>query len=363
MSKSEILLQEPSPHLNFEALVDSSDAVVYLYLFATDGEQPLSACWVRNLRSAPTSVDRDAMKRGEAPMLERSCCAHPAGAPALDPERLRFVWFEEGDGVALLEGDDILAIVPFWPGVDFPGYARDCTAESTLCWPLLADNVLRERVVRSSDYWTWWETNPWPSFQSHALEEIERHLGRETRYFAIDGDEWPPKAMVVRDGDIATLVTLGVALRRQPAIDEENQETARRIELAFAADRKLIDPIEAAQYISGQTNLPWAHLTFLSDGHTIPCDVLANARTKTKFGFVLLQKAPPGVPPISFDAIRGDRVDLLWMVPITAAERSFAEEKGSSELTARLYAAGAGGVFRERDDVVRKGMFGFFRKR
>lgn len=291
-------------------------------------------------------------------MLPRVHCAHPEGRPLPDVEKLRFVWFEEGDGVALLEGDDILAIVPVWPGVDFSGYARDCVSESTLCWPLLTDNVLRERVRASEDYWRWWDSSPWSSFQPAALAAIEAHLGTNLRYFAIDGDEWPPKAMVMAENDVTTMVTLGVGLRAQPAIDPEDAHVPRRIELAFAAGRSAIDSNRVAQYISGQTNLPWRHVTFLDDGHTIPCD----AFPRTDFEFVLLQKNPPGVPRIKFDAIRGQAVELLWMIPITAPERKFAEEKGSAELANRLRSAGASGVFADRRDAVRSRLLSFFRR-
>ena len=40
--------------------------------------------------------------------------------------------------------------------------------------------------------------------------------------------------------------------------------------------------------------------------------------------------------------MRGDPVNILWCVPITAAERAFAEEHSSAELWARLQAAGHG---------------------
>lgn len=359
---AETLLQEPSPHRNLDVVVEAQNSVVYLYLFSPGSDRPITACWVRNLGPAPMSLDLASMKRGDAPMLERAHCRHPDGAPPLDPERLRLVWFEEGDGVALLEDDEPLAIVPVWPGVDFPGYARDCTSEADYCWPLLADNVLRQRVRLADDYWGWWETNPWPTFQRRALEVLEKYLGPDPRYFAIDGDEWPPKAMVIAEREIATVATLGVALRRQPGIDPDDRLTARRIELGFATERGVIDPLAMAQYISGQANLPWANLTFLGNRHTIPCDALSSARTKTKFEFVLLQKDPPDVPSILFDPLRGDLIDLLWLIPITAAERKFAEEKGSGELTKRLSAANAGGVFRDRRDVVQSGVLNFFRR-
>jgi hypothetical protein len=52
------------------------------------------------------------MKRGLVPMLDISHCRHPSGASPLQPENLKFIWSEEGDAVALSEGEEILAIIP-----------------------------------------------------------------------------------------------------------------------------------------------------------------------------------------------------------------------------------------------------------
>ena len=368
MSENDVLLEEVSPHGNFQALVEATSSVVYFYLWPPElRDEPPRACWVRNLREAPVDLDVAAMERGEAPMLPRAHCVHPQGSSLPDREKLRVVWFEEGDAAALLEGDEILAVIPSWSGAGgFHGYARDCHSESTLCWPLGArgDNVMYERVAANEAYWTWWESDPWTPFQTAALAEIDRHLGKETRYFVIDQNEWPPKALVMATREVTTLVTIGVSLRAQPAVEMavEDPSKMRRFELAFAMQNDLVDPMLMAQYISAQTNLPWHELTWLGDGHTIPCDVLQQSRAKTRFDAMLLVKHPPAVPDIRFDRVRGEEVNLFWLIPITEVERELAMSKGSAELTKRLFDSGVTGVFRDRRDVTKGGVLGFLRR-
>src|SRR5687767_6983680 len=171
--EAESVLEKLSPNGNIEAVVEQDDRVAFFYLRGDpEIDVGIRSCWVRNLRPAPAALDTDAASRGVAPMLPRDHCAHPLGAAPLVASRLTIVWFEEGDAAALLDGNDALAIIPSWSGTNgFEGYARDCTAENPLCWPLRADNALHDRVRAAREYWASWDAaaDPWVGVQESEL--------------------------------------------------------------------------------------------------------------------------------------------------------------------------------------------------
>jgi len=79
----------------------------------------------------------------------------------------------------------------------FHGYARDSVGEGPLAWEIGTQNALIGRFREAESYWRQWEdTNLWPSMQDALLSAIEKTLGRHTNYYAIDGGQWPPKAIV-----------------------------------------------------------------------------------------------------------------------------------------------------------------------
>lgn len=357
----EIVTGAVSPNGNLEALVEQDDRCAFFYLREADappGEAlgfGLRSCWVRNLRPAPASLAVEEMRHGRPPMLPAGACAHPRGAPPLSAERLRIIWFEEGDGAALLEGDELLAVIPCWSGSGgFHGYARDCTAESDLAWPLDAGNVLRERVKAAAGCWRAWdEGDPWSPVQEAGVTAIEAAFGRHTNYYAIDGGAWPPRALVrCAWRDAVVLVTCGLQLRPQPAVElaVEDPRPHRRIELGLAVERSVFEraPDRVMGWLSGQAGYPWARLTWFGHHHTMPCDAMPAGPSGRAFPAMLFQRDPGGAPPVAFLPYRGDPVNLLWLVPIAATERALAERAGSAELARRLAAAGHGVVHRDR---------------
>jgi hypothetical protein len=323
--------------------------VAYFYLRGDpQGDLGLRTCWVRNLRPAPKELDVKGMRSGVPPMLPAVYCKHPQGAAPLRAEDLEIVWFEEGDAAALVEKDEVLAIVPCWSGQNgFDGYARDCIGQSPLAWELQADNVLLDRIQRAADYWRSWddENNPWTLVQDAHIEAYSQQLGNYEKYYAIDGIEWPPKALLrIPLPQAIVFVTVGVCLRPQPTVEmyADNPEKLNRIELGMALAPSLpAASLDACgSYISGQSRLPWNHRTWLGEGHTIPCDALP----ASPYSAVLLQSNPPGAAAIQLPVFRGDPVNFFWMTPITAAERKFAEKHGSRSLADRLAAAGHGWI-------------------
>ena len=131
------LLFETSPYGNLDAIVEHDTRAVYLYLSSqgrADSKFGTRACWVRNLVPGPYVINEDEMKQGIPPVLPRTHCKYSDSRPVPDAERLQIVWFEEGNGIALVETSETgeqttLAVIPPWSGLDgFHGYANE--------WPL-----------------------------------------------------------------------------------------------------------------------------------------------------------------------------------------------------------------------------------
>ena len=174
-----VIYHQTSPDGQIQALVEQDDRVAYFYLASDLPKFPTKACWVRNLISGPITLDRREMEQGLAPALPRTVCAAPEGAPPLVADQLSVIWFEEGNGAALLEGDEVLAVIPPWSGQEgFHGYARDCTAENSVCWPLPDSPELQAKLQRAQDWWNEWANgNPWKQRQEALLERLEAGLG------------------------------------------------------------------------------------------------------------------------------------------------------------------------------------------
>lgn len=173
--------------------------------------------------------------------------------------------------------------------------------------------------------------------QPQYLDAITSVLGPVSKYYGIDGGHWPPKAMVtIEKGNVTYVVTLGVSLVPQPKVEQytEPPERLRRFELAFACESHWLAKNESQllAYISGQTSLPWSYLTFLAQGHTIPCQEIS--QVNNLFTSILLAK-PENAPAIPFPLVAGDPVNVLWMIPITSREQQFAETNGSEQLISK----------------------------
>ena len=337
---AEILLEEVNPNGNIQAVVECDDHVCYFYLFvAPDTQLGMKSVWVGNHSRAPEDLEIERMQSGYPPRNPARHCRHTAGRAALAAEDLRVAWLPEGNGAALYERDEILAIIPPWSGTNgFYGYARDNIGNGPVAWELSRDNVLVERFNRARSYWRKWDDNEfWPSIQSSQISQLEKVLGRHTTYYAIDGDKWPPKAMmrfVWKDRTV--LVTVGVALRPQPNVEmvTETPEQLRRIELgAVLPDNWSEEAVQGfGRYVSGQSNLPWNSYTWLGPGHTLPCDSWQNPDHTA----ALLQYGHSGVSQIALEKFLGDPVNVLWFIPLSEEERQAAINLGSERLKSGL---------------------------
>jgi len=289
-------------------------------------------------------------------MLPRTHTLNREGQPIPDPQDLRIVWLEEGNGAALIESGSnpdshtTLAIIPPWSGLEgFHGYAAECALESPLCWPMPDNPRLDQRIERASDFWQQFESTPDPfsllqpqilsAYDARFTPSIQddtadRQHSPNHKYFSIDGGKFPPRGMVsYQDSNEMILATVGLSLCPQPAVElfTDDPRNHRRIELAIRLTGDFgnsDDPPRIEQVgsqLSGLAGYPWRHFTWLGNGHTCSlvdvepgCDsallvhdaIISNLTT---------EPASPYLAPLP--EFRGDPINLLWVIPITIIEQ------------------------------------------
>lgn len=346
MSEPTVLLEDFSPNGNVTAIVEQDDRVACMYLLLeVGGERQVKSCWLRNLVKAPEELDAAAMRDGIPPLMPRAHCRFPEGGPPLQSDELRIVWSEEGDAAALYLQGELFAVMPSWSGENgFDGFARDCLGEGPLAWELgdSGTNASFRRYEEAAEYWASWEKeNFWPDYQNTLLNGYESQFGKSSRYFAVDGGNWPPKGLAVfQQGTRTVLITIGVGMRSQPKVElhSETSSLLRRIELGGCYDEISDAEMKSiASYISGQSQMPWVNITWLGSGHTLPSDVFGNL-SGGRFPYALLINEHPSFPGFSLPEFRGDPVTLLWMIPISESEREHAMHHGSRKLWEALMA-------------------------
>lgn len=357
------VFEDTSPNGNLMAIVEDDGRTLYLYLHGTEESGfGVRSCWVRNLVEAPETLGTTAMEQGRPPLLPRSFCAHPEGAPQPVAAGLRGVWLEEGDAVALFEADELLAVIPAWSGLDgFQGYARDCYAPSPLCTPLgtAGDNPIFERIEGAERYWRRWEqAHPWDGVRDEIIEAWVAALGPLSEVFNLDFGRWPPAALVGWQRDDAAIFTsVGMSIRPQPRVElhAEDPVDLCRVELAMALLPSAMEAASAQalmRWIGSQTLFPWSVYAWLGPGHTLPCSVAIPSARSHRFDHVICLRTPGGgCPEVALPSRGGEPVHPLWLVPITASERALAVAEGAEALVTRLSAAGVGWRHEDRDPV------------
>lgn len=363
-SDSVSILFETSPYGTIDAIVEHNGDAVYFYLSGQRaGKQDrfgTRACWVRNLKQGPHVIDRAAMEQGIGPMLPRYDCIDPKLTHVPTEQSLRIVWFEEGNGAALMEltpdsTSDVngktkasnnastwnpIAVIPPWSGMEgFHGYASNCAVESEVCWPMPDNPRLTQRIADADAFWNAWlggdgqsQPTPFADHQPRVLENYSQRFASDQaseRYFSIDGNQFPPRGLVhYAIGRFEVLATVGMSVCPQPAVElfVDDPKSFRRIELAAlvprSGDAASLD--EAMKQMSGLSGYPWRFLTWLGAGHT--CSFRCGDTTSA----LLLDDATgsrlAGVPMNPLPEFRGDPVRLLWLLPITDQQQSQLEQ-------------------------------------
>src|SRR5690606_16846052 len=117
-------MQSTSPYGSRRATLLRGEGDVYLYLEDVTGPvaETASAAVGANRRPAPTASYDPPKGSGAPPRVAPAGARHPDGCPPL--RQVELIWFEEGDAVALVDEQGVVAVVPGWGGRDgFYGYS------------------------------------------------------------------------------------------------------------------------------------------------------------------------------------------------------------------------------------------------
>lgn len=367
MAGARVLLDEYSPYHSRRIVVECDSRTTAAYLMDARGRIRVPV-WLANHDVAPETGDPSSgLYRGEAPLMPAAHTRHPQGRAPFAPGALRAVWFEEGDGVALLEsgadGDSLLAVVPGWAEADsgIPGYAREAIGRSPYAWAL--DPVraqLWPRVVHAEAYWNWRDApNAWRSVQRTVFNHLSRTVGPPGHYWDVSDGHAPLLRVTERppteERPYTVLSTVGMCGQRMPTLDRYMADTSEyaRVELALATTMPAHVAARIFRWIGA---FPWRAVTWFGPGHSVKwLDGQEDRKMRGDRSAVLLVADPsplagggPPPPDTSGLTFHGDPVRWLWIVPITRPEHLFAKEHDAATLIEKLAAEGRSWILGDR---------------
>jgi Suppressor of fused protein (SUFU) len=343
------LLESLSPYGSRKVTVEYDGLTTAAYLH--DESTVVSATWIANHQPAPETTDQARLDAGRAPLMPAARTRHPDGRPPPQAETLEALWFEEGDGVAILEQGQPLAVMAGWSdaGRGMLGYSRDVIGQTPFGWSLDdAMESLAPRLQQSRAYWRWRESaTGWEQFQQALLGHLTPRLGPGGHYWDASAGHQPQTGVTERPADpqrpYTILSTVGMSCQRMPVVEQvlDDPSGYARIELALATT---LPGAQAARVFLWLATYPWRAVTWFGPGHSVRWyGDPASFPLGGGFGSVLLLDAPgalagPEPPDLSGFTFNGDPVRWLWVVPISEADRQMAKEHGSASLVSRLAA-------------------------
>src|SRR5215472_13414315 len=236
------LLDSVNPYGSRRLTVEFDGTTTAAYL--RDETTVLAATWIANHVRAPQTTAPERINAGHAPVMPVGRTRHPRGRPPLDPDTLQALWFEEGDGVALLERGTLLAVIPGWADSShgMPGYSRDAIGQTPFAWGLDdAIEGLGPRVERAAEFWRWRESPArWSEFQAAALGHLTSRLGPGAHYWDGAPGKRPSIGISERPSGsqrpFTILSTVGMSAQRMPLVEQvvDDPRGYSRIELAVA---------------------------------------------------------------------------------------------------------------------------------
>ena len=336
MKEHETLIQSDSPLSPAYAVCEKTENAVYFYIFypTRDKERQLKRCWVCNCREAPDQLDAG----DKLSMMPKGTFNHAPEGITVHPDGI--IWFEDGDSAALLEKGEILAIIPPKYGLfDFPGFAKYAVGQNRYAWELSGEiKQYMDKKMRELDYF-WQLTGQqkfWESAQSYHLRIYEEFFGgKHTGYYAIDDNKFPMRAVIEgKKRGVTYGITAFLSMFTQPLIETavRDAEQHRRIEFGFAAVDALSDSVKTEAYNCFMSLAKYIYYdgVFFAHGHTNTWEGIPGCHA-----FLFLNPhAISGMESPVFKDFGGDRVNLLWAVPITKEEYDFTVKFGVNKLLA-----------------------------
>jgi hypothetical protein len=347
----ELLLQETSPYNTRRASLLRGDGDLYLYLEDLVGAAPAtaSAVWVANYLPAPAD-DAGLAPTGAPPRMGAAGTRFPEGCPDLG-RQMSLVWFEEGDAVAVVDAEGVLAAIPGWAGrSDFYGYSRYARGRTGLAWELSRDasHALEAKVRESREFWAWRGAGAWGEVRASGLAHVEARTGPQEAAWPLGNATFPELiATRHRVGELPVWVTVttGLSAQRMAGVEQyvDDPDKAGRIELAIARTA----PDQAgAELLSSLATIPFGRCTWLGEGHTIggaPGNYPAFGADRAA---VLLTANPPTgnrypMPDLSGLVRRDEPVIYLWVMVIDEQTFRLARGRDARAALAHLQSNGA----------------------
>jgi len=363
-----VLIEQANSRYTMYAVVEQDERTAYFYLYPAELQSKkyrMRACWLRNIQPGPAKRDSTAMANGDAPMLEAHFSNHPEGKEPLKAALISIVWMPEEDGAAVLYDGETLGVIPGWSLYsDEPAaYAADCIDAdgNAIVFPLgeLGKNEQHTRVAEAVSFRESWddtEAPQWPVIQQQFISTYESHFGEIKQYFAIDNNQWPPMALGKFEKDnIVYFLSMGISIRPMPWVSylyNDNASAYRRMELAMAVSKDDFteeEIMKMAEGLSSMADIPWRHISWLGEGHTI-----ASSKLPAPFESIVLSAALYNGESIALPEMYGDKVNLFWLSPVTLSERQFAHEKanGGYELLEKMIQEDITHIVTKREAIV-----------
>lgn len=329
--KPKVLAESNSPICDINAFVEQDENTIYfyLYLFAHSEQPKVKPCFVCNVKGKENAISyQDWLKanQGKPPMMPYEYVSHSTEGMTLEEEQLEIVWTLEGSGAGLFYKDELIAFIPEWANDECNGFSKYVVGnELSLAWEMTeAAENFNAQMAAARIFWEKVFGDYWKEFQQEHLKAIENYIGKTDKYYAIDGGNWPPMALTTGEKDgVLYGITLGVSAFRQPTVEMFYQERTKdfaRMEVGFACQKQM-EPIfmTVLQAISGGATMPWRQITSIGHGHTL------KLKDGGEFAALLLLNANllQGNCMPKYGAAFGERVNLLWAVPITAEDYEF----------------------------------------
>jgi hypothetical protein len=345
-----IVFSDASPYRSRRLDIEADEVSTVAYL-RDSGGIVIGAAWIGNHEPAQHRLDLARLNAGLAPAMPAGLTSHPEGRTPLDATALEVVWFEEGDGAAVLEAGEPLCVIPGWSSLShgLPGYSRDATGQGPFALPF-DDEDFDLRIREAREHWVRQrDTAVWGDFQQSALGHLLSRLGPGGQYLHDVGrqDGGPVIGVSERpareDRPYTVLSTLGMSRQRMPAVGlhEKDTDPHDRVELALATT---LPSGPAGQLLAWLAPYPWRSATRLGSGSVISWPGRAGAfPLGDRWAGALLLDDPAElaldqlVPDLSgFKVVDGDSVRWLWVVPITADERTQASSEGFTTLLRQM---------------------------
>lgn len=346
----QVILDEVSPYQSRRVTVEFDGVTSAAYLSDERGAV-VAAVWLANHVAAPHATDLGRLNAGQTPVMPAGNTRQPKGTPPFDRGALEVCWFEEGDGVALLESGRPLAVIPGWANADkgMPGYSRDAVEQTPFAWALdEALEGLGPRIERAQAYWRWRRgQGAWGGFQQAVLGHLLNRLGPGAQYWDTGRERLPMVGITERppsaNRPYTVLSTVGMSCQRMPVVEQlvDDARDYGRVELALATTKP---SQEAARIFLWLAQYPWRAGTWFGPGHSVRWyhDASTFPLGGGDTGVLLLDDPErltgPQPPDLSGFTFGGDPVRWLWLVPINEEERAVARQRGSATLITQLTA-------------------------